>query len=141
MSISFQTELFVHAFKDQLVRSALLALYTARPGGVLKKPPSPKSGTEESISQDPPLPVRRQDSIPHHSDYDEEEWVSLLLFFNLACLPSAIIKSTKALAFSTVKQSRSVKRSLLFVKTCWKAVTIQIVGKQVMFFSLGANYK
>lgn len=74
MSISFQTELFVHAFKDQLVRSALLALYTARPGGVLKKPPSPQSGTEESISQDPPLLVRRQDSIPHHSDYDEEEW-------------------------------------------------------------------
>ncbi|XP_042090249.1 inositol polyphosphate 4-phosphatase type II isoform X1 [Ovis aries] len=72
--LSEKTELFVHAFKDQLVRSALLALYTARPGGVLKKPPSPKSGTEESISQDPPLPVRRQDSIPHHSDYDEEEW-------------------------------------------------------------------
>ncbi|XP_040106388.1 inositol polyphosphate 4-phosphatase type II isoform X1 [Oryx dammah] len=72
--LSEKTEIFVHAFKDQLVRSALLALYTARPGGVLKKPPSPKSGTEESISQDPPLPVRRQDSIPHHSDYDEEEW-------------------------------------------------------------------
>ncbi|XP_055260654.1 inositol polyphosphate 4-phosphatase type II isoform X1 [Moschus berezovskii] len=72
--LSEKTELFVHAFKDQLVRSALLALYTARPGGVLKKPPSPKSGTEESSPQDPPLLVRRQDSIPHHSDYDEEEW-------------------------------------------------------------------
>ncbi|XP_027423216.1 type II inositol 3,4-bisphosphate 4-phosphatase isoform X2 [Bos indicus x Bos taurus] len=72
--LSEKTEIFVHAFKDQLVRSALLALYTARPGSVLKKPPSPQSGTEESISQDPPLPVRRQDSIPHHSDYDEEEW-------------------------------------------------------------------
>ena len=76
LSISFQTELFVHAFKDQLVRSALLALYTARPGGVLKKPPSPKNSTEESSSQDPPPPMRKQDSIPHHSDYDEEEWVS-----------------------------------------------------------------
>ncbi|CAM9661511.1 unnamed protein product [Rangifer tarandus platyrhynchus] len=72
--LSEKTELFVHAFKDQLVRSALLALYTARPGGVLTKPPSPKSGAEESSSQDPPLPMRRQDSIPHHSDYDEEEW-------------------------------------------------------------------
>nr|XP_019586341.1 PREDICTED: type II inositol 3,4-bisphosphate 4-phosphatase isoform X3 [Rhinolophus sinicus] len=72
--LSEKTELFVHAFKDQLVRSALLALYTARPGGVLNKPPSPKNSTEESCPQDPPLPMRRQDSIPHHSDYDEEEW-------------------------------------------------------------------
>uniref|UniRef100_A0A8C7C5A5 phosphatidylinositol-3,4-bisphosphate 4-phosphatase n=1 Tax=Neovison vison TaxID=452646 RepID=A0A8C7C5A5_NEOVI len=72
--LSEKTELFVHAFKDQLVRSALLALYTARPGGVLKKPPSPKNGTEESCPQDPPPQMRRQDSIPHHSDYDEEEW-------------------------------------------------------------------
>ncbi|KAM8764893.1 inositol polyphosphate 4-phosphatase type II isoform 4-T9 [Rhynchonycteris naso] len=72
--LSEKTELFVHAFKDQLVRSALLALYTARPGGVLKKPPSPKNSMEESSPQDAPLPMRRQDSIPHHSDYDEEEW-------------------------------------------------------------------
>ncbi|KAB0369984.1 hypothetical protein FD755_017946, partial [Muntiacus reevesi] len=77
--LSEKTELFVHAFKDQLVRSALLALYTARPGGVLTKPPSPKSGAEESSSQDPPLPMRRQDSIPHHSDYDEEEWLAGLV--------------------------------------------------------------
>ncbi|XP_074252976.1 inositol polyphosphate 4-phosphatase type II isoform X5 [Saimiri boliviensis] len=72
--LSEKTELFVHAFKDQLVRSALLALYTARPGGILKKPPSPKSSTEESSPQDQPPLMRRQDSIPHHSDYDEEEW-------------------------------------------------------------------
>ncbi|XP_073897300.1 inositol polyphosphate 4-phosphatase type II isoform X2 [Castor canadensis] len=72
--LSEKTELFVHAFKDQLVRSALLALYTARPGGIFQKPPSPKSSTEESCPQDQTLPMRRQDSIPHHSDYDEEEW-------------------------------------------------------------------
>ncbi|PNJ83758.1 INPP4B isoform 24, partial [Pongo abelii] len=72
--LSEKTELFVHAFKDQLVRSALLALYTARPGGILKKPPSPKSSTEESSPQDQPPLMRGQDSIPHHSDYDEEEW-------------------------------------------------------------------
>ncbi|XP_037686645.1 inositol polyphosphate 4-phosphatase type II isoform X1 [Choloepus didactylus] len=72
--LSEKTELFVHAFKDQLVRSALLALYTARPGGVPKKTPSPKSSTDESCPQDPHPPMRRQDSIPHHSDYDEEEW-------------------------------------------------------------------
>uniref|UniRef100_H0X432 Inositol polyphosphate-4-phosphatase type II B n=2 Tax=Otolemur garnettii TaxID=30611 RepID=H0X432_OTOGA len=73
--LSEKTELFVHAFKDQLVRSALLALYTARPGGILKKPPSPKNRAEESSPPDQPLPpMGRQDSIPHHSDYDEEEW-------------------------------------------------------------------
>ncbi|KAF6094329.1 inositol polyphosphate-4-phosphatase type II B [Phyllostomus discolor] len=72
--LSEKTELFVHAFKDQLVRSALLALYTARPGGVLTKPPSPKNSVEESCPQGPSSPMRRQDSIPHHSDYDEEEW-------------------------------------------------------------------
>ncbi|XP_048189585.1 inositol polyphosphate 4-phosphatase type II isoform X2 [Perognathus longimembris pacificus] len=69
-----KTELFVHAFKDQLVRSALLALYTARPGGTLSKTPSPKSSAEESHAQDQPPPMKRQGSIPHHSDYDEEEW-------------------------------------------------------------------
>ncbi|XP_025318120.1 inositol polyphosphate 4-phosphatase type II isoform X2 [Canis lupus dingo] len=72
--LSEKTELFVHAFKDQLVRSALLALYTARPGGVPKKPPSPKSSADDSCPQDAPPLVGRQDSIPHHSDYDEEEW-------------------------------------------------------------------
>ncbi|XP_035298412.1 inositol polyphosphate 4-phosphatase type II isoform X3 [Cricetulus griseus] len=72
--LSEKTELFVHAFKDQLVRSALLALYTARPGGILKKPPSPKDSAEKTSPQDEPPQLRRQDSIPHHSDYDEEEW-------------------------------------------------------------------
>lgn len=73
--LSEKTELFVHAFKDQLVRSALLALYTARPGSVLKKPASPKTYSEESTTQEqPPSTMTRQDSIPHHSDYDEEEW-------------------------------------------------------------------
>ncbi|NXX89504.1 INP4B phosphatase, partial [Centropus bengalensis] len=72
------TELFVHAFKDQLVRSALLALYTARPGCVLKKPAVPRNSAEEEGDlqhhQDHPSQIKRQDSIPHHSEYDEEEW-------------------------------------------------------------------
>ncbi|XP_031196314.1 inositol polyphosphate 4-phosphatase type II isoform X2 [Mastomys coucha] len=72
--LSEKTELFVHAFKDQLVRSALLALYTARPGGILKKTPSPKVSTEEKSTQQDTPQLRRQDSIPHHSDYDDEEW-------------------------------------------------------------------
>ncbi|XP_064366825.1 inositol polyphosphate 4-phosphatase type II isoform X7 [Dromaius novaehollandiae] len=75
--LSEKTELFVHAFKDQLVRSALLALYTARPGCVLKKPVTPRNSVEEggdSQHQDHPSQIKRQDSIPHHSEYDEEEW-------------------------------------------------------------------
>ncbi|KAM6073195.1 inositol polyphosphate 4-phosphatase type II isoform 8-T10 [Theristicus caerulescens] len=75
--LSEKTELFVHAFKDQLVRSALLALYTARPGCVLKKPAVPRNSAEEGSDlqhQDHPSQIKRQDSIPHHSEYDEEEW-------------------------------------------------------------------
>ncbi|XP_040410708.1 inositol polyphosphate 4-phosphatase type II isoform X2 [Cygnus olor] len=75
--LSEKTELFVHAFKDQLVRSALLALYTARPGCVLKKPAVPRNSAEEGDDlkhQDHPSQIKRQDSIPHHSEYDEEEW-------------------------------------------------------------------
>lgn len=71
----------MHAFKDQLIRSALLALYTARPGCVLKKPTLPRNNTEENSEQqnpDHPSQIKRQDSIPHHSEYDEEEWVSNL---------------------------------------------------------------
>ncbi|KAM7168552.1 inositol polyphosphate 4-phosphatase type II isoform 2-T2 [Macrochelys suwanniensis] len=75
--LSEKTELFVHAFKDQLVRSALLALYTARPGCVLKKPTVPRNSVEECgdpQGQDHPSQIQRQNSIPHHSEYDEEEW-------------------------------------------------------------------
>ncbi|XP_070613860.1 inositol polyphosphate 4-phosphatase type II isoform X2 [Erythrolamprus reginae] len=75
--LSETTELFVHAFKDQLIRSALLALYTARPGCVLKKPALQKNNSEENSEQqnpDHPSQIKRQDSIPHHSEYDEEEW-------------------------------------------------------------------
>ncbi|XP_059699820.1 inositol polyphosphate 4-phosphatase type II isoform X2 [Haemorhous mexicanus] len=75
--LSEKTELFVHTFKDQLVRSALLALYTARPGCVVKKPAVPGNSAEEGADaqhQDHPSPIKRQDSIPHHSEYDEEEW-------------------------------------------------------------------
>uniref|UniRef100_A0A674JCM5 Inositol polyphosphate-4-phosphatase type II B n=1 Tax=Terrapene triunguis TaxID=2587831 RepID=A0A674JCM5_9SAUR len=75
--LSEKTELFVHAFKDQLVRSALLALYTARPGCVLKKPTIPRNSVEgcgDQQGQDHPAQIKRQNSIPHHSEYDEEEW-------------------------------------------------------------------
>ncbi|CAI9556495.1 unnamed protein product, partial [Staurois parvus] len=71
-----QTELFVHSFKDQLVSNALLALYTARPGCANKKLTDPRISTDENDlqGQEPVNPITRQDSIPHHSEYDEEEW-------------------------------------------------------------------
>nr|XP_006010054.2 PREDICTED: type II inositol 3,4-bisphosphate 4-phosphatase isoform X1 [Latimeria chalumnae] len=74
--LSEKTELFVHALKDQLVRSALLALYTARPGYVNKRQSVLSNNVEENSTQheESPLRITRQDSIPHHSEYDEEEW-------------------------------------------------------------------
>ncbi|XP_061440830.1 inositol polyphosphate 4-phosphatase type II isoform X3 [Rhineura floridana] len=72
--LSETTELFVHAFKDQLIRSALLALYTARPGCVLKKPTNSAEESGDQSNQEHPSQIKRQDSIPHHSEYDEEEW-------------------------------------------------------------------
>ncbi|XP_075055425.1 inositol polyphosphate 4-phosphatase type II isoform X3 [Mixophyes fleayi] len=70
------TELFVHSFKDQLINNALLALYTARPGCANKKLTEPRNSINESdgLDQDHLQPITRQDSIPHHSEYDEEEW-------------------------------------------------------------------
>ncbi|XP_021333041.1 inositol polyphosphate 4-phosphatase type II isoform X5 [Danio rerio] len=89
-SLEDKTEQFVHALKDELVKSALLALHAARPGYVSKSqtsaPSSPPEPNEEpnvvcnnvNSSQTPlkeskASPVR-SDSIPHHKEYDEEEW-------------------------------------------------------------------
>uniref|UniRef100_A0AAR2LGZ1 phosphatidylinositol-3,4-bisphosphate 4-phosphatase n=1 Tax=Pygocentrus nattereri TaxID=42514 RepID=A0AAR2LGZ1_PYGNA len=63
-SLAEKTEQFVHALKDELVKSALLALHAARPGYVSKS---------QMSSQENPPPPKRQD-IPHHKEYDEEEW-------------------------------------------------------------------
>ncbi|XP_016415635.1 type II inositol 3,4-bisphosphate 4-phosphatase-like isoform X2 [Sinocyclocheilus rhinocerous] len=95
-SLEEKTEQFVHALKDELVKSALLALHAARPGYISKSqtsaPSSPReadphpSAPEEPHSvcnnvdgsQTPPKESRaspvRSDSIPHHKEYDEEEW-------------------------------------------------------------------
>ncbi|XP_053559675.1 inositol polyphosphate 4-phosphatase type II [Bombina bombina] len=74
--LSETTEMFVHAFKDQLVSSALLALYTARPGCAIKKLTDPMNNTNlnDTVSPNHSHQITRQDSIPHHSEYDEEEW-------------------------------------------------------------------
>lgn len=119
-----QTEQFVHTLKDELVKSALLALHTARPGYVSKSQKrSPTQGGQQqghnhqsgSQNQSPAQglpghspttsinesaavcnnvegsqttargegwPLKHQDSIPHHKEYDEEEWVSVDFTFN-----------------------------------------------------------
>uniref|UniRef100_A0A667YD98 Inositol polyphosphate-4-phosphatase type II B n=1 Tax=Myripristis murdjan TaxID=586833 RepID=A0A667YD98_9TELE len=68
-NLSDKTEQFAHTLKDELVKSALLALHAARPGYVSKNQnvsSNPGSGQNQSPCQ--------QDSIPHHKEYDEEEW-------------------------------------------------------------------
>ncbi|XP_035387528.1 type II inositol 3,4-bisphosphate 4-phosphatase isoform X3 [Electrophorus electricus] len=109
-SLALKTEQFVHALKDELVKSALLALHAARPGYVSKShtscpamvdsTPSPAAtpavtpavtpAPAESLNQSPESDtavcnsvsaspgteggsVKHQD-IPHHTEYDEEEW-------------------------------------------------------------------
>ncbi|KAJ8383062.1 hypothetical protein SKAU_G00038400 [Synaphobranchus kaupii] len=77
-TLSDKTEQFVHALKDELVKNALLALHTARPGYVTgSQPPGVSNNVQKSEprpKEDGPAPLKSQDSIPHHSEYDEEEW-------------------------------------------------------------------
>ncbi|KAM6940289.1 type II inositol 3,4-bisphosphate 4-phosphatase isoform 3-T3 [Xenentodon cancila] len=106
-SLSEKTEQFVHTLKDELVKSALLALHAAQPGYVSKSQKHMSQGSDPNHSpglglpgHSPPTPVtdstvvcnnvdtsqtttggearlvsiKKQDSIPHHKEYDEEEW-------------------------------------------------------------------
>ncbi|XP_029909382.1 type II inositol 3,4-bisphosphate 4-phosphatase isoform X2 [Myripristis murdjan] len=124
-NLSDKTEQFAHTLKDELVKSALLALHAARPGYVSKnqKQGQVQAGQQQghvhqSVSSNPgsgqnqspvqslpghspatsvaestvmcnnvegsqtttrgegaPVPQKcQQDSIPHHKEYDEEEW-------------------------------------------------------------------
>uniref|UniRef100_A0A4W5NB66 phosphatidylinositol-3,4-bisphosphate 4-phosphatase n=1 Tax=Hucho hucho TaxID=62062 RepID=A0A4W5NB66_9TELE len=63
-TLAGKTEQFVHALKDELVKSALLALHAAHQRG--------QQG--QSQPQNPDSPMVNQDSIPCHKEYDEEEW-------------------------------------------------------------------
>uniref|UniRef100_A0AAZ3R3S5 phosphatidylinositol-3,4-bisphosphate 4-phosphatase n=1 Tax=Oncorhynchus tshawytscha TaxID=74940 RepID=A0AAZ3R3S5_ONCTS len=69
-TLAGKTEQFVHALKDELVKSALLALHAAQPGYVTKNQNQTLPGHQDS----PVAPLKRQDSIPCHKEYDEEEW-------------------------------------------------------------------
>ncbi|XP_064782560.1 type II inositol 3,4-bisphosphate 4-phosphatase-like isoform X2 [Oncorhynchus masou masou] len=123
-TLAGKTEQFVHALKDELVKSALLALHAAQPGYVTKNQnqtlpghqghshqdhPSPSQRGQQGQSppqnpghspgqpsatdspvvvcnnvdggsqtahnrEDGQAPLNRQDSIPCHKEYDEEEW-------------------------------------------------------------------
>ncbi|XP_044041197.1 type II inositol 3,4-bisphosphate 4-phosphatase isoform X3 [Siniperca chuatsi] len=115
-NLSDKTEQFVHTLKDELVKSALLALHAARPGYVSKnQKQTPVHGGQHqdhihqgsdqnqspvqglpghspatSITESTAVcnnvegsqttarreggPLKHQDSIPHHKEYDEEEW-------------------------------------------------------------------
>ncbi|XP_034389809.1 type II inositol 3,4-bisphosphate 4-phosphatase isoform X2 [Cyclopterus lumpus] len=115
-NLSDKTEQFVHTLKDELVKSALLALHAARPGYVSKNQqqtpvqggqhqghilqgsdqnPSPVQGLPghspatsitdstagcnnveglQSTTRGEGVLLKHQDSIPHHKEYDEEEW-------------------------------------------------------------------
>ncbi|XP_061107258.1 type II inositol 3,4-bisphosphate 4-phosphatase isoform X4 [Conger conger] len=76
-TLSDKTEQFVHALKDELVKNALLALHMARPGYVTDSQPGVCNNVQKKEArptEDGPVPLTRQDSIPHHSEYDEEEW-------------------------------------------------------------------
>uniref|UniRef100_A0A8C9XRT2 Inositol polyphosphate-4-phosphatase type II B n=1 Tax=Sander lucioperca TaxID=283035 RepID=A0A8C9XRT2_SANLU len=71
-NLSDKTEQFVHTLKDELVKSALLALHAAQPGYISKnQKQTPMQGGQH---QGEGGPLKHQDSIPHHKEYDEEEW-------------------------------------------------------------------
>lgn len=119
-ALVFQTEQFVHSMKDELVKNALFALHAARPGYMNKSQisiqpethltqtvtsdvtmnqnqsePSVVIGNNVSGSQTTPKnearqPLKHQD-LPHHQEYDEEEWASihsLLSLFSLLFSPT-----------------------------------------------------
>ncbi|XP_031132927.1 type II inositol 3,4-bisphosphate 4-phosphatase isoform X1 [Sander lucioperca] len=115
-NLSDKTEQFVHTLKDELVKSALLALHAAQPGYISKnQKQTPMQGGQHqghihqgsdqnqspvqglpghspatSITDSTAVcnnvegsqtttrgeggPLKHQDSIPHHKEYDEEEW-------------------------------------------------------------------
>lgn len=106
----FQTEQFVHSLKDELVKNALFALHAARPGYMNKSQISSQPDTHltqtvtsdqnqsrepnvivcnnVSGSQTPPKnEARQQQDLPHHKEYDEEEWASIRSFLYLCSFP------------------------------------------------------
>ncbi|XP_071360474.1 type II inositol 3,4-bisphosphate 4-phosphatase isoform X3 [Trachinotus anak] len=155
-NLSDKTEQFVHTLKDELVKSALLALHTAQPGYVSKNQKqtpvqagqhqghihqnqSPVQGlpghspamsvTESTVvcnnvegsqtttrGEGGPLPLKHQDSIPHHKEYDEEEWDRV--WANVAkCLNCVIAMVDKLQEEDNSKQEPAPEQQLADVIT------------------------
>uniref|UniRef100_A0AAQ4QZ47 Inositol polyphosphate-4-phosphatase type II B n=1 Tax=Gasterosteus aculeatus aculeatus TaxID=481459 RepID=A0AAQ4QZ47_GASAC len=109
-NLSDKTEQFVHTLKDELVKSALLALHAARPGYVSKSQkqnPNPSPSTTRGEGG----PLKHQDSIPHHKEYDEEEWDRV--WANVAkCLNCVIAMVDKLLEEDNSKQESVPEQQL-----------------------------
>ncbi|XP_055014587.1 inositol polyphosphate 4-phosphatase type II [Boleophthalmus pectinirostris] len=96
-NLSDKTEQFVHTLKDELVKSALLALHAARPAQVhhgsdhnQSSPQTLRTGhspaaespkvcnnvdtSQTSTTGEAGTVTPKPDAIPHHKEYDEEEW-------------------------------------------------------------------
>ncbi|XP_047221658.1 type II inositol 3,4-bisphosphate 4-phosphatase isoform X3 [Girardinichthys multiradiatus] len=147
--LSDKTEQFVHTLKDELVKSALLALHAARPGYVSKSQKQTPvlchqqgHGGDQNHSpvqglpgHSPTTPVtespvvcnnvkgvgdagslKHQDSIPHHKEYDEEEWDRV--WANVAkCLNCVIAMVDKLLEDDNSKQEPAPEQQLADVIT------------------------
>ncbi|CAL8331448.1 unnamed protein product [Lota lota] len=86
-NLADKTEQFVHALNDEMVKSALLALHAARPGFVTESPVVCNNNVTELRGVEDGEGgggLNRQDSIPHHKEYDEEEWASDRVWANVA---------------------------------------------------------
>ncbi|MEQ2248352.1 hypothetical protein ILYODFUR_018290, partial [Ilyodon furcidens] len=147
--LSDKTEQFVHTLKDELVKSALLALHAARPGYVSKSQKqtpvlchqqghdgdqnhSPVQGLPghsptTPVTESPVVcnnvkgvgdagSLKHQDSIPHHKEYDEEEWDRV--WANVAkCLNCVIAMVDKLLEDDNSKQEPAPEQQLADVIT------------------------
>ncbi|KAK1791951.1 hypothetical protein P4O66_013923 [Electrophorus voltai] len=167
-SLALKTEQFVHALKDELVKSALLALHAARPGYVSKShtscpamvdsTPSPAAtpavtpavtpAPAESLNQSPESDtavcnsvsaspgteggsVKHQD-IPHHTEYDEEEWASYSSFHSP---PLTILHSLLHSLSHTLLPSLRVEHSF----TGWRDERICLIGEDRVWASVAKN--
>uniref|UniRef100_A0A3B3D109 Inositol polyphosphate-4-phosphatase type II B n=1 Tax=Oryzias melastigma TaxID=30732 RepID=A0A3B3D109_ORYME len=124
-SLSDKTEQFVHTLKDELVKSALLALHAARPGYVSK---SQRQSAEAELGK-----TKNQDSIPHHKEYDEEEWDRV--WANVAkCLNCVIAMVDKLQEEDNNKQESAPEQQLADVITShtpgdWKEQLYPVVTR------------
>uniref|UniRef100_A0A3P8SVF1 phosphatidylinositol-3,4-bisphosphate 4-phosphatase n=1 Tax=Amphiprion percula TaxID=161767 RepID=A0A3P8SVF1_AMPPE len=128
-NLSDKTEQFVHTLKDELVKSALLALHAAQPGFGLPGHSPAASVTESTVvcnnvegsqtmtgGEGGLLQPKHQDSIPHHKEYDEEEWDRI--WANVAkCLNCVIAMVDKLQEEDSSKQESVPEQQLADVIT------------------------